>query len=44
MLPSSSPLDSDGLARARTLEGFELPVIERYFPGYEGAMRRAFGG
>jgi hypothetical protein len=28
MQPSSSPLDYDGLVRARTREGFDLPVID----------------
>jgi hypothetical protein len=29
--------------REAILRNFDLPVIERYFPGYEAAMRRAMG-
>ena len=30
--------------REAILRTFELPVIERYFPGWEEEMRRALGG
>ena len=29
--------------REAILRSFELPVIERYFPGYEVAIRRQLG-